>query len=226
MNRGEFDSEGGLRRRDVVKLVGATAVGGAALSATASAHAAGCVYFCGCGRMVAYRNEPRENDNCAEGSGEGEGFPDTYPIFVAKEGGGPGPATIDHYLVDGECRNVETTQRGRGKILAFGFAFDDGTSEDVNRVYLNPNQCAQNVFDEYGGHAETIEEYVQREDDEDWGEVEFYGYDGAKYEYFDGRKGHCHPPRDDWHCEHDRGSRSKGNGNGNSNKGRGRGRGR
>lgn len=212
MNPSEFGDENGLRRRDVVKLVGATAVGGAALSGTAAAHEAGCVYFCGCGRMVAYRQRPQRDDECAdgEGSGNGNGFPGTYPIFVAEEGGGPGPAEIDHYLVDGECRNVETTQRGRGKILAFGFAFDDGTAADVNRVYLNPNQCAQNVFDEYGGAESAIRNYVDREDDENWGDVEFYGYDGAEYQFREGEKGHCHPPRDDWHCEHDRGGSSNG----------------
>lgn len=194
-----------------MRVAGAAAVGSVALSGVASAHTAECVYFCGCGRMVAYRNKPDDG----EGGGDdgGDGLPGTYPVFVAKEGGGPDGPTLDHYFVDGENRNVHTTQRGRGKILAFGH--EDGYNE--NDIYINPNQCAQNVFEEYGGPDATIEQYLENYDNEDWGDVEFYP-DGDN-DYFEGQKGHCHPPRDDHHCNHDRGSDSNGqsNSNGRSN---------
>lgn len=175
-----------------MRVAGTAAVGSVALSGTVSAHEADCVYFCGCGRMVAYRRTTSD------------GLPDRYPVFVAKEGGGPDAPTLDHYFVEGEDRNVHTTQRGRGKILAFGH--EDG---DENAVYLNPDQCARNVFDEYGGPEQTIDDYLENYDNDDWpDDVKFYPERENDFSW--GQEGHCHPPRDDHHCNHDRGSDSNG----------------
>lgn len=189
-----------------MKVAGAAAVGSVALPGTAGAHVADCVYFCGCGRLVAYRKDK-----------DGEGLPAWYPVLVAKEGDGEGPPELRHYLVEGENRNLEFTNRGRGKILGFGV-------EDT--FYYNPNQCAQKVFkdNEYGDDVQsTVQNYFDvndaREDAENEEDVDNDddGYDYVAFgdpedrdDFLEGRKGHCHPPRDDQHCAHDRGADSNG----------------
>jgi len=211
---------GRIQRRDVLRVAAGGAVGAVALSGTARAHAVGCIYFCGCGRLVAYREAPKEDDG--GGSEGGNGLPQWYPVLVAREGGGPGRPELRHYLVEGENRNVEFTNRGRGKILAFGV-------EDT--VYYNPNQCAQNVFDAYGeGDTEaarvrsTLEDYFGSNDarsdaeNPDAPDDDEYVAFSRVDEVESGQKGHCHPPRDDYHCDHGNGSSS---GRGNS-KGRSR----
>lgn len=147
----------------MLKLVGAGAVSTAAFAGTASAHYVSCIFFCGCGRMVAYGDLPKD-----------------YPVLVAKEGGGPGRADLNHYIVEGNGDdNLETVQRGRGKILAL--VQDE---ESPAKVWYNPNQCAQNVFDEYGGVEETVKDHFPEKD---------YAFFRA------GEKGHCHPPREHGH---------------------------
>lgn len=159
----------GQKRRDVLKLVGAGAASTAAFAGTASAHHVDCIFFCGCGRMVAYG-----------------GLPKYYYVLVAKEGGGPGKPDLNSPKVHGnENDDVEFVQRGRGKILALVNDHELKT-DGVVEVWYNPNQCAQNVFDEYGGIIETLDAH--------------FDYDRDAYESpVEGQKGHCHPPREHEH---------------------------
>lgn len=113
-------------------------------------------------------------------------------MLVAKEGGGPGLAELDDVSVTGDDTGLEYTQRGRGKILAI--AIDDDTG---NHVWYNPNQCASNVFDEYGGVQQTVNDYIRTRD-------YFRNSDYFRTSYTDdeiqaGEKGHCHPPREHRH---------------------------
>lgn len=163
-----------VRRREVMKVAGATAVGSVAFAGSASAHWADCVFFCGCGRMVAYGNLPPEDDQ----------------IVVAKEGGGSGrPKLSDHKGVEHEDpQGLEFTQKGRGKILAL-------VLWDEDELLYNPNQCAQNVFDEYededSGFDKEIDTMIANWDEgwANWGD----------FETIPGEKGHCHPPREHKH---------------------------
>lgn len=177
MKSPDSDRSSIVRRRDVVRLAGAAAVGSVAFAGTANAHHVDCIYFCGCGRMVAYG-----------------GLPKRYPVLVAEEGGGPRPADPDHYPERGDSNdNVGTTQRGRGKILAF-------VVED--QVWYNPNGCAQNVFDEYGGVEAMVEEQFFEELDlaDRYEKVDEYDEETG---FNAGERGHCHPPREDEPGEHD-----------------------
>lgn len=162
----ESDSERSsvVRRREVVRLAGAAAVGSVAFAGTASAHEVDCLRFCGGGRMVAYGNLPGQ-----------------YPVLVAKEGGGPGPADLDEVTVTGDETGLEFTQRGRGKILAIVIEDEDFG----NFVWYNPNQVAMDVFDEYGGVRQTVNDYFGTSYDDD--------------EIQAGETGHCHPPEEQRH---------------------------
>lgn len=112
-----------VQRRDVMKAVGATALGSAAFAGTASAHEVDSVNFCGCGRLVARGD-----------------VPGPYEVTLAKEGrGGTDITTIEAQSEVGGRDVFVFVQRGRGKILSITI---DGTT------YCNPNQCAQNILDE------------------------------------------------------------------------------
>lgn len=119
----EKQSSKNIRRRDVVKAVGATAIGGAAFAGTASAHDVESVNFCGCGRLVARGD-----------------VPGPYEVTLAKEGrGGTDITSITAQSEVGGSDVFVFVQRGRGKILSITI---EGTT------YCNPNQCAQNILDE------------------------------------------------------------------------------
>lgn len=170
-----------IRRRDVVKAAGATALGGLAVTGSVGGHESECVFFCGCGRMVAYGNLPVKTNET--------GGP-ANPIVVAKEGGGPGrPELGDHQGENDEDNNLEFTNRGRGKILAL-VIYDS----DVQEVWFNPNQCAQNVFDEFEDESYR-NKYLDTM-------AAHFGDKNAPWEEFTtrpGEKGHCHPPREHRH---------------------------
>lgn len=164
-----------------MKVAGATAVAGLGATGSAGAHESECVFFCGCGRMVAYGDLP-------VGS-YGEGGP-ANPILVAKEGGGPGRPDLDHHQGENDDEdNLEFTNRGRGKVLAL-VIFDP----DVRQIWYNPNQCAENVFDEWGSgpYPDKYHNTV----------VNHFGEGWAPWEDFtthEGAKGHCHPPKSHRH---------------------------
>lgn len=174
--------------------------------------------------MVAYREDK-----------DGQGLPEWYPVLVAKEGDGPEPPELRHYLVEGENRNVEFTNRGRGKILAIGVE---------SQVYYNPNQCARNVFEAYADDDDdseeervrtTVNDYfegmssddvrAEAENSDEPGEDDEVVFWPPADEFQAGQKGHCHPPRDDKHCHDSDDSNDQSNSNGQGN-GKSRGRGR
>lgn len=176
------DVTGRIGRRNLLRAVGAGAAGSVAVSWPAAAHEAECVFFCGCGRMVAYGDLPVEENE--------QGGP-ANPILVAKEGGGPGrPELSYHQGKNDDEDNLEFTNRGRGKILAL-VVFDPHRRE----IWFNPNQCAENVFDEYetGTYRDKYHDTVVQGFGED------YSDHWEEFTTTAGRKGHCHPPRDHPH---------------------------
>lgn len=122
-----------IRRRDVMKAVGATALGGATLTGTASAHEVESVNFCGCGRLVARGD-----------------VPGSYKVTLAKEG--KGETDIMTITAQSEVDGSDVfvfVQRGRGKILSITI---DGT------IYCNPNECAQKIIRENDVDCDTTGE--------------------------------------------------------------------
>lgn len=112
-------------RRDIVKAVGASAVGGVAFAGTASA----CweeVNFCGCGECVVKVCDPIDLSGT------------TITVTMFKEGKNGGVTEKDVKAT--ESNFFRFVQKGKGKILALEISHDH-----FDGVYCNPNTCAEKV---------------------------------------------------------------------------------
>lgn len=118
-----------MKRRTVLKAVGATTVGSVIFAGPAKAWCLK-INFCGCGQCVV-----KVCDDGATDLTDG-----TFTVRMWKEGKGPNAGENDAHPEPENSEYFEFVQKGDGKIISLEI---EGIHDDVNGVYCNPNGCAE-----------------------------------------------------------------------------------